>query len=80
MLGRELVGWCARGWVWGRRTKIICCDYDAVFELEADDGCSCDNGLLRVLCRAAAGEVTCVICPIDIISGLEEVSKVVLRL
>lgn len=83
MLSGVLVGWHLRpnGGEYGYGlTKVVCCDYNAIFKFEANDRCSGDNGLLGMLRRAVVREVACVICAVDIISGLEEVSKVAVGL
>jgi hypothetical protein len=62
-------GWGARGR--GRRTKVVSCDHDAVFEFEPDDGGSGHDGLLGMLRWPGLGEVAGVVGAVDVVSGLE---------
>ena len=75
MLGGGLVVGCWMGRVGrGRPTKVVGCDYDAVFEFEPDDGGAGHDGLLGMLHWAGLGEVAGVIGTVDVVSGLEGVS------
>jgi hypothetical protein len=56
------------------RTKVVCCDYDAIFEFQCYYGRSGDDWRLCVGCWAVvlALEVGRIVWAINIVSGLDE--------
>lgn len=62
----------------GLLTEVVGGNDDTVFELQGHDGGSCDDGLLGMCGRAVVSHEGGVVCSVDIVSGLGEVSLVIM--